>query len=419
MTTPFLITLPRQLHAIAARCFAAPRVALDCEGNGLHAYRGRLCVLQLAWYEGRQITVAIVDALALDLMPLSDMLGPYGPPKVLHDLTFDARMLAEQGLRLANVRDTSVTARFLGEKATGLAALSASRLGIELEKDLQSHDWAKRPFTSRQLSYLAGDVIHLLDLEEKLRQEARDKGIVDEVALECHYKLWTALEPPKDTRAPHERVKGYKKLDPVQQAVVFRLCEAREEIAERIDKPPFKVASNRVLLELARRRPSDKRALDRFRDKSVRRNGRRWLAAIQQGERDGEPPTRSALPDPPVVTRREIALRKHLESALSEWRRQAAEARGVDIQVVLPGHCTGPLVTALTRFDGDEQTVREALHYVRGLGSKRIGRYGRELVALAVEATAAVEEEMGADDEAGASAPSRKPGPEEPNPPPR
>ena len=271
MTSPYLITLPRQLQAIAERCFQAPRIALDCEGNGLHAYRSELCALQLAWYEGRQLAVAIVDTLALDLSPLAKTLGPDGPPKVLHDLTFDARMLADRGLRLANVRDTSVAARFLGEKATGLAALVSSRLDVDLEKGLQSHDWSARPFTSRQLSYLAGDVLHLLDLEAELRQEAREQDIVEEIALECHYKLWTALEPPKDSRAPHERVKGYKKLSAVEQAVLFRLCEVREEIAERIDRPPFKVAGNRVLLELARRRPADNTELRKIKNRSVQR----------------------------------------------------------------------------------------------------------------------------------------------------
>ena len=296
MTSPYLITLPRQLQAIAERCFQAPRIALDCEGNGLHAYRSELCALQLAWYEGSQLAIAIVDTLALDLSPLAKTLGPDGPPKVLHDLTFDARMLTERGLRLANVRDTSVAARFLGEKATGLAALVSSRLDVELEKGLQSHDWSERPFTSRQLSYLAGDVLHLLELEVELQQEAREQDIVEEIALECHYKLWTALEPPKDSRAPHERVKGYKKLSPLEQAVLFRLCEVREEIAERIDKPPFKVAGNRVLLELARQRPADNRALRRFKNRSVQRNGRRWITAIRRGERDGQPPPSTTAP---------------------------------------------------------------------------------------------------------------------------
>ena len=411
MTSPYLITLPLQLRAIAERCFQAPRIALDCEGNGLHAYRSQLCALQLAWYEGRQLAVAIVDTLALDLTPLAKTLGPDGPPKVLHDLTFDARMLADRGLRLANVRDTSVAARFLGERATGLAALVSSRLGIELEKGLQSHDWSERPFTSRQLSYLAGDVLHLLDLEAKLRDETRELDIVEEVALECHYKLWTALEPAKDSRAPHERIKGYNKLTPLQQAVLFRLCEAREEIAERIDKPPFKVASNRVLLELARKRPADQRALRQFKNRSVHRNGRRWLAAIRRGESDGEPPTPTAGPEPSPLTRREIRLRKHLDAALSNWRRAEAEARGVDIQVVLPGHCTGPVVGALARYrDDDERAVREALHYVRGLGSHRINRYGDALIALAVQASEAIPDDPD-DDEATTEPVAEEPGP--------
>jgi hypothetical protein len=93
------------------------------------------------------------------------------------------------------------------------------------------------------------------------------------------------------------------------------------------------------------------------------------------------------------MSREEIALRKHLDGALSRWRRKRAEARGVDIQVILPGHCTGPLVGVLSRYGDDEEMLREALHYVRGLGSKRIGRYGREWIALAKEAREVLDDE--------------------------
>ena len=106
---------------------------------------GLVCVLQVAWYEGRQLNCAVIDPFSVDIGLLAPALAADGPIKVLHDLTFDVRMLQQLGLDVGNVRDTSVAARFLGAPATGLAALVKSRFDVELGKKLQDHDWSERP----------------------------------------------------------------------------------------------------------------------------------------------------------------------------------------------------------------------------------------------------------------------------------
>src|SRR5262249_3834526 len=149
----------------AARARRAARVAVDVESNGLFVYRAALCVLQLAWPEDGRIVVAVVDPIAVSIAPLTALFSATGPVKVLHDLTFDARLLAEAAAPLSRVRDTSVAARLLGRKATGLAALLAEELGVAHDKRLQQHDWARRPLREAEIDYLAGDVRHLLELD--------------------------------------------------------------------------------------------------------------------------------------------------------------------------------------------------------------------------------------------------------------
>src|SRR5262249_7156489 len=108
---PALLVRSRgELEGLVSRLAKAPRLGVDVEANGLFAFRASLCVLQIAWPEADSMQVAIVDPLGpgLDLAPLQPILGPGGPIKVLHDLTFDARMLAEVGLPLDRVSDTSV-----------------------------------------------------------------------------------------------------------------------------------------------------------------------------------------------------------------------------------------------------------------------------------------------------------------------
>ncbi len=377
-----LITRSDELEAVAARCKAAATLAVDGEGDGLHAYRAKLCVLQLAWREGDALQVAVVDALALDLSPLRSVLGPSGPDKVLHDLTFDARMLSERGLELGNVRDTSVSARFLGIEATGLASLCETHLGVNLEKRLQEHNWAERPFTAAQLDYLAGDVTHLLALDARLMDLARAAGILDEIAEECRYKLMTALRPPKPGKPPWARIKGYRTLADAEKAVLQRLTAQRERIAERLDRPPFKVASNHVLLELAQKKPRKSADIRRMLQRGPARFTSEWLAAIARGLADGAPEPQRVTPTPPLSPG-EVSRRKSLDDALNRWRRHEAKRREVDLQVVLPGHCMGDTVAVLAEHGADRRALEAALQRVEGLGHMRIARYAEAWHALA------------------------------------
>ncbi len=387
------------LAACAARAAGASRLAVDVEANGLHAFRPALCVLQLAWHEGGEVAVAVIDTLAVPVAPLAPLLGPSGPLKILHDLTFDARLLGEAGAPLARARDTSVAARFLGFSATGLASLLASELGVTHSKDLQQHDWSRRPLTPEQIDYLAGDVRHLLDLDDRLCQKAEALDIAPEVADECAYKLDTALAPPRDTRPGYVRIKGVASLDPVGRAVLRRLCLARDEAAASADVPPFKVVGNEILLDLAHRRPLDRAALAAVRGATAGAAGRwvdRWLGAIADGIRDGEiPPADQPHFTPAVPDRGAFARRRACEARVSGWRKAEAARRGVDPQVVLPGHCAAELVDALldhaTHADtghagGHPQTpaaLEAAIARIHGLGARRRERYAAAFLAFA------------------------------------
>lgn len=388
-----LVDQRHQLESLLDSCGGAPRIALDTEGNGLHAYRSAPCTMQLAWPHEASVEVAVIDTLALEVEPLRQLLGPEGPVKVLHDLTFDARMLQESGIRLGHVRDTSVAARFLGETSTGLAALVESRLGVTLDKGLQEHDWACRPLTPDQLGYLAGDVRHLLELDGLLQREAFDRDITTEVDLECQYKLASALAPPRDTRPRYARITGFTSLDAVAQAILRRLVQTREEIAERADEPPFRIASNQSLLDLARRRP---RTFDQFR-RWFGRKGKLlphqtlWLGAIRRGLRDGTiPAEEQAMLYPRPMSPPEVKARKRMQKALQRWRATEAERRGVDIQVVLPTHCFGPIIDAV-RQACSEAEAGERLPAVPGLGACRVEAYGAAIVQLLTSAAAAVD----------------------------
>ena len=373
------------LHELMRAMEGADRIGLDVEGNGLHAYRAELCVVQVGWRRGDgEIEVGIIDPFAVDIDLFAELFSERGPVKVLHDLTFDARLLGEHDVQLGNVHDTSVMAQLLGEPKSGLASLVEKHFGVHLSKSLQNHDWAARPFTPKQLDYLCQDVRFLHDLDDILRRDVAAAQIEDEVATECAYKLQTAFDPPRDQRPPHERVKGFKTLGMRTKCVLKRICDAREAIAELEDEPPFRIAPNGLLLELARRTPKDEAAIERFfRRKPAARHAERWLRAIELGKADEALPPPPPPPSAPLMTAAEQALQKRLQRKLTDWRKKEAARREVTLQVVIPGHCMSEVTEAIAAHRGDVDATLEALTAIAGLGDERIDRYLATWTSLA------------------------------------
>jgi ribonuclease D len=376
------------LDAMLARCRGAEALAVDLEANSFHAYNAKLCAVQLAWREAGEMITAIVDPLAVDATPLSKVFGASGPPKVIHDASFDARLLAAAGIELNHVRDTEICARFLAEPATGLASLLAAHFDVQLNKALQRHDWASRPFSDNHIAYLTGDVAYLLDLDKLLRERAAAKQILDEVQLETEHRLHTAAQPSA-AKPPHARIKGYGKLNLACQAVLRELVLARAAIAEQADVPLGNICPNALLLEFARRSPENARAIRGIcgRRRQVARHADAWLAAVTRGIDLGRPPEEEQrLLAVPNLSRQERSARKSLESRLQAWRTTEAKARDVDRQVVLPGHCVAATITALRDGDGDMAKLRDALATIAGFGTCRVERYAASLFGLTTAA---------------------------------
>jgi ribonuclease D len=363
---------------------AWPAVALDCESNGMHAYRARLCAMQLCpAHTVAAHRVYIVDPLALDpLDALVPLLGPDGPPKILHDLGFDTRLLLSRGLRLGNVRDTAVHARFLGMTETGLGSLLSKHLGCTLAKAWQHHDWALRPWPAEALRYLADDVAYLGPLHAFLAARAAETDIAAEVDEESRYALQRALDASVDARPAFARVKGYRQLTGAARVAIRALAALRETVAEALDLPPGRVVANAALLELARVRPRTVASLRAIAHSSDAPEAldHRWTDALAEALRRRElAPEERAWFDierPPA----DLVGRRAREAALARWRSEEALRRGVDLQVVLPGHCLSELSAAAPR------SLDELARAV-GLGAVRVARYGPVLLEIMGAAT--------------------------------
>lgn len=375
---PRLLATEADARDAAARLGRAARLAFDLESNGLFAYRAIVCTVQLASDD----EIAVLDALATPVTALGALLASPSTVKIVHDVSFDARVLAEAGVRLANVRDTSIAARMLGRTATGLASLLASELGITLDKRMQHHDWTQRPIDASALAYLAGDVLHLPALCDKLFAEVDDRGIAEAVDEETRYRLGQAAASVEevDPRPPYVRLKGIDKVPEEELPILKRLADAREKKARELDVPPYKVLGPDVLFAIARARPRGEGELARIPGASSGRRARslasELLRAVREGLAEGGriPEEEKLMIRPPRPPQAEVKARRAREQRLTAWRKATAKARGVDEQVVLPGHCLQDLASL-------DPKGLEGVATIPGIGAFRLARDGDALLA--------------------------------------
>jgi ribonuclease D len=350
-------------RALAARLLDAPVIALDTEGDGMFRYRARLCTIQLA----SERELAVVDTLQVDPTLFASLLGDQGPEKIVHDVAFDARLLAAAGAPLGNVFDTAIAARYLGFAATGLASLLGQLFDVQVPKHMQQADWGARPLSSEAIVYLENDVRYLIALRALLLERVRAADIEPELREECAYVLSEARASEPEP-SPFSRVRGANARPPKERARLFELAWVRDGIARELDLPASRVVPNDLLLRFGELDTQSAASLERRLPTRFRAYAPRFVAALLEAEgRDDAP--REELPEVRVApSGSELARQKRRRELLVSFRTGEAAKRGVDPQAVLPGHCLNELI----KLDG---LSREQLASVPGLGEARIERY--------------------------------------------
>lgn len=227
-------------------------VAIDTEGASFHRYVDRIYLLQLS----TEVRHAILDPLRVESMAgLGRLLESREVEVVFHDADYDLRLLHQDyGWRVNHIFDTRIAAQLLGIKAFGLAALLDSYFGVKLDKKHQRADWSMRPLTTDMLDYAAQDTMHLLGLRERLRDALDQKGRLH-WAQEEFARLEGTQWEAEDPGASFLRLKGARDLTRRELALLRELVIWRDSVAQSIDRSTFRVVTNDVLLDLARRSP--------------------------------------------------------------------------------------------------------------------------------------------------------------------
>ncbi|MFQ5985579.1 MAG: ribonuclease D [Alphaproteobacteria bacterium] len=162
-------------------------VAVDCETMGLNPARDRLCLIQLSAGDGEGHLVQFAAGDYYSAPRLKTLLADPGVTKLFHFARFDIAVIRHYlELVCAPVYCTKVASRLARTYTDrhGLRDLCRELLGVDLSKQHQSSDWGADELKEEQLTYAAGDVLHLHRLRERLDAMLEREGRA-ELAAAC------------------------------------------------------------------------------------------------------------------------------------------------------------------------------------------------------------------------------------------
>lgn len=364
-----------ELEALVQDLLQEDVVAFDTEADSFYHYFDKTCLVQVA----TRRKIHLIDPLALggpaELAPLGAVFSAPHVQKIFHAAEYDIYVLKRDcGFKFVNLFDTMVSAQLLGYPSIGLAALAKRHHDVSLPKDEQRSDWSVRPLRPSQLSYAAADVAYLIPLAEQLARELAAAG--RRAWADEEFEALTRREWPdrQFDELGYLKIKGARVMEKTCLAVLRELYLLRDARAREIDRPPFKVLGNRVLLEIAERQPKtldDLGAIKGVTELILRRLGRDVLSAVARGRKQAHGP----------IPRLEGGGRRRMDrpterrlGALKRWRARRAGELALDPGVLCPN-------AALEAVAAKNPSATEELARVAELKPWFLREFGDELLA--------------------------------------
>lgn len=271
------------LQAFVERSKHESVIAVDTEFLREKTYYPRLCLIQIGT-ENEQVAI---DPLKIDdLSPLRELFFNPAIMKVFHACSQDMEIIYQElGDIPVPIFDTQVAAAFLGYPLQlGYGALVDAYCGVQLTKSESLTDWSHRPLDDAQLDYALDDVRYLPQIYREMTQQLKERGREDWVAPELAH----VLDPSTYTHVPenaYRRVKRISSLSRKQLSAARELAAWRERRAQELDVPRRWVLSDELLVEIAKRLPGTKHALEKIRGVDPLRDADKQslLAAVERG----------------------------------------------------------------------------------------------------------------------------------------
>ena len=363
-----IVSDSHELQTAVRLLSAATVIGVDTESDSFHAYREKVCLLQISTQDADYL----IDPIALpDLAPLKSVFADRAICKVFHAAENDvAGLRRDFNFDTQHLFDTMAAARILGLPRYGLGDLLLEHFGVASDKRLQRYEWGRRPLSPLAIDYAATDSRHLIRLMQLLQRRLEAEDRLTEAEEEfARLESSTVRERLFDSES-WSRMKGAQALAPLERAILRELYIWRDGQAATLDRPPFRVAPDAALLALAVARPRDVAGLAEvsgFPDSIARRYGDRLLEAVARG-------LAAPVPELRRTPRRDEAVVERYE-ALRRWRRLKAEGRGVLPDVIVSN--------AVLQTLAERRPLNfDELEAMSLLGPWKLHTYGTELIEV-------------------------------------
>jgi ribonuclease D len=347
-------------------------VAVDMEADSMYHFQVKVCLVQMA----TEKSTIVVDPLQVkNLSPLKPLFSNPDIKKIFHGADYDVRSLFRDfSIEINHLFDTELACRFLGIKETGLEAILEKYLNINLDKRCQKKDWSQRPLPQEMIDYAAGDVKYLLKLAQVCEKELEKKCRLAWVLEECN--CLSKVRPVLSDEEPlFLKFKGAGRLKSKSLAVLEALLQFRKGVAEKKDKPLFKIIGNDSMMKIATAKPVTLRRLkgiNALSEKQIHMYGNDLIAVVAGALKIPD----SKLPVYPkkkaLVLPYEIPKRI---KALKSWRASKVRALEIDPGII----CNNALITSIAI---QNPVDKRSLDKIKEMRNWQKQEFGREIITL-------------------------------------
>lgn len=304
-------------------------IGVDTESDSLYVYKEKVCLIQISTTDKDYL----VDPLKIqDLSPLNEIFKDDQIEKIFHAAEYDLICLKrDYDFEVNHIFDTMIASRILGKKAIGLSALLETYFQVNVNKKYQRANWGIRPLSEEMLDYARQDSHYLIQLRDILDKELTDKN-KREIAKEDFVRMSLVQHTNGLKNDDHvwKILKG-NHISPHQTALLFDLYNYRESLAEKLNRPPFKVFGNQVILKLIEEEPGTLDDLKNIRGlspKIINKNGKDILNIIKLAKTK-KPVYKKFKPKPSPT------FLLYYDN-LKKWRKKTGDRLNVESDIILP-----------------------------------------------------------------------------------
>ncbi len=220
------------------------------------------------------------------------------------------------------------------------------------------------------LEYARQDSHYLIQLREILEKELNFKNKI-EIAKEDFYRM-SLVQPTNGVKSDDHCWKILKgnHINPKQTALLCDLYEYRENLAEKINRPPFKVFGNQVILKLIEEEPEtfdELKSIQGISPKIINKHGKDILNIVELAKTK-KPVYKKHKPKPSSTYLRYYDI-------LKRWRKDTGDRLNVESDIILPKD----IIEIISQ---NQPTTLEELAKVMYEVPYRFSQFGEDILAV-------------------------------------